>query len=256
MDIRRAIYSAMIDRMDQNIGNLVNHLKEKNILDNTLIIFLNDNGACAEFAELGSGKAEDLETKNAYNSLSYGGAWANASNTPYREYKHWVHEGGIGTPFIVHWPSTIPKENEGNIISGYGFLPDIMATCVDVAQATYPKEYNGNTIVPASGKSLVPLFKGENKQIHDEPIFWEHEGNKAVRLGKYKLVSKWNEEEETTWELYDMETDRTEMNSLANAMPEKVSEMSKMYDDWVNANKVLPYSEVLRIRADKNKQAR
>ncbi|MBB5268752.1 arylsulfatase [Algibacter amylolyticus] len=253
MDTRRAIYSAMVDRMDQNIGNLVNHLKTQNMFDNTLIIFLNDNGACAEFSELGSGNPNHLETKKAYNALSYGRAWANASNTPYKEYKHWTHEGGIGTPFIVHWPKMISKENQGKIISEYGFLPDIMASCVDVAQTNYPKAYEGNTIVPASGKSLVPLFKGENKQIHNEPIFWEHEGNKAVRLGKYKLVSKWEKEKETNWELYDMETDRTEMHNLANVRREKVDELRSMYDHWEKEKSVFAYSEVLKIRAEKKK---
>ena len=243
MDLRRATYSAQVDRMDQNIGKLVEHLKEQNILDNTLIIFLNDNGACAEGGELGGGPASQLETKAGY-FLTYGGAWANASNTPYREYKHWVHEGGIGTPFIVHWPDVIPKEKEGELVSEYGFLPDLMATFVDVAQTKYPEEYDGNTIVSTPGKSLVPLFKGENKRIHTEPIFWEHEGNKAVRLGKYKLVSKWNSEQETTWELYNMETDRSEMHNLASSETEKVEEMAAMYDNWAETNHVLPWNQV------------
>ncbi|MCG6186302.1 arylsulfatase [Maribellus maritimus] len=251
MDLRRAIYSAMIDQMDQNIGKLVSHLKDQNILDNTLIIFLNDNGACAEGGELGGGPAEQLDTKEGY-FLSYGGAWANASNTPYREYKHWVHEGGIGTPFIAHWPKVIPKENEGRIVSEYGFLPDLMATFVDVAQTTYPEEYRGNRIVPTSGKSLVPLLKGENKPIHTEPIFWEHEGNKAVRLGKYKLVSKWNKERETEWELYDLETDRSEMHNIASQQPEKVNEMEKMYEEWAQANHVLAWNKIQKLYKEKN----
>lgn len=254
LDLRRAIYSAMVDRMDQNIGNLVTYLDEQKILDNTLIIFLNDNGACAEFAELGTGPAEQLETKEGY-VLSYGRAWANASNTPYREYKHWVHEGGIGTPFIVHWPNVIPKEKNGTLIKEYGFLPDIMATCVKVANANYPTAYKGQQIVPTAGKSLLPLFEGENQAIHTEPIFWEHEGNKAVRLGKYKLVSKWNKDVETNWELYDLDADRTEMHNLAEKMPEKVSEMKKMHEDWAEKNNVLPFSEVKRIMKEK-KQAK
>ena len=251
MDLRRAIYSAMIDRMDQNIGKLLNHLKKEDIFNNTLIVFLNDNGACAEFSELGNGPAELLGTKEGY-VLSYGRAWANASNTPFREYKHWVHEGGIATPFIVHWPKVIPAENNGRLISEYGFLPDIMATFVDVANAKYPTEYNGNKIVPTSGKSLAPLFKGEDKRIHTEPIFWEHEGNKAVRLGKYKLVSKWEKEAETNWELYDMVADRTEMNDLSEQIPDKVQEMSKMYDKWATQNNVLPWNEIQKIYDNKN----
>lgn len=251
MDLRRAIYSAMIDRMDQNIGRLINHLKEQNKLDNTLIIFMNDNGACAEGGELGGGPAKQLGTKEGY-FLTYGGAWANASNTPYREYKHWVHEGGIGTPFIVHWPNVIPREENGQLVSEYGFLPDLMATFVDAADAKYPETYQGNTIVPTSGKSLVPLFKGGKEQIHTEPIFWEHEGNKAVRLGKYKLVSKWNRKHETNWELYDMETDRSEMHDLADQHTEKVKEMGAMYDKWAETNHVLPWNEIEALYKKKN----
>lgn len=246
MDLRRAIYSAMIDRMDQNIGRLIDHLKEKNSLDNTLIIFMNDNGACAEGGELGGGPARQLGTQEGY-FLTYGGAWANASNTPYREYKHWVHEGGIGTPFIVHWPNVVPKEKNGNLISEYGFLPDLMATFVDAADAKYPESFNGNKIVPTSGKSLVSLFKGDDQQIHTEPIFWEHEGNKAVRLGKYKLVSKWNRQRETTWELYNMDTDRSEMHDLSDQHPEKVNEMAEMYNKWAEANHVLPWNEIKEL---------
>lgn len=246
LDTRFAIYSAMVDRMDQNIGKLVNHLKEQDILDNTLIIFLNDNGSCAEGGELGGGPAEQLETKEGY-FLTYGHAWANASNTPYREYKHWVHEGGIGTPFIVHWPNVIPKEKHGELISEYGFLPDIMATCTDAAQTTYPEKFKGNKIASTSGKSLIPLFRGANERIHTEPIFWEHEGNKAVRLGKYKLVSKWSKEQETEWELYDMKTDRTEMHDLTQQFPEKVKKMSKMYDKWATTTRVLPWSEIQKL---------
>jgi arylsulfatase A-like enzyme len=122
MDLRMAIYAAMIDRMDQNIGKLTRFLKEKQLLDNTIIIFLNDNGACAEGGELGGGPAAQLETKDGY-FLTYGGAWANASNTPYREYKHWVHEGGINTPFIVHWPEGISKKENGSLSKNTDFCP-------------------------------------------------------------------------------------------------------------------------------------
>jgi arylsulfatase A-like enzyme len=243
MDYRRAIYSAMIDRMDQNIGRLTEYLKGKQMLDNTIIIFLNDNGACAEGRMLGGGPAEQLGTKEGY-FLTYGQAWANSSNTPYREYKHWVHEGGMNTPFIVHWPKGISKEMNGSFIREYGFLPDIMATFIDLADAEYPEEYNGNETIPLSGKSLLPLLKGENKPIHEDPIFWEHEGNRAVRLGKYKLVSKWNPESEYNWELFDMEKDGTEMNDLAAEMPERVQEMSAMYEEWAEKNNVLRWDTI------------
>lgn len=247
MDLRMAIYAAMVDRMDQNIGKLVDSLKARGEYDNTVIMFLNDNGACAEFDELGSGPAEQLETKEGY-VLSYGRAWANASNTPYRLYKHYLHEGGIATPFIVHWPKGIPQEKRGETIREYGFLPDIMATSVDLAEATYPIKYKGNDIVPTSGKSLRPLFQESPKRIHTEPIFWEHEGNKAVRLGKYKLVEKWDKDAKDNWELYDMEKDRTETDNLIESLPEKAEEMIALYDDWASKSNVLPWEEVEQIR--------
>jgi len=247
MDLRMAIYAAMVDRMDQNIGKLVDSLKARGAYNNTVIMFLNDNGACAEFDELGSGQAEQLETKEGY-VLSYGRAWANASNTPYREYKHWLHEGGIATPFIVHWPKGIPREKYGETIREYGFLPDLMVTAVDLADTNYPKEYKGNDIVASAGKSLVPLFRETPKRIHTEPIFWEHEGNKAVRLGKYKLVQKWDADETDNWELYDMEKDRTETADLMATHPEKAEEMIGLYEQWASKNKVLPWDEVQGIR--------
>ncbi|WP_027137449.1 arylsulfatase [Gaetbulibacter saemankumensis] len=246
MDFRMAIYAAMIDRMDQNIGRLVKNLKEKNLYDNTIIIFLNDNGACAEGGMLGRGAAKNLGTNNDLG-ISYGEAWANASNTPYRLYKHWTHEGGIATPFIVHWPKGISEDKKGAIVNQYGFLPDVMATCLDLAQMEQPKEYNGNVITQHSGKSLKPLFSEYSGQIHTEPIFFEHEGNKAVRLGKYKLVQRWVRNKDN-WELYDMEADRSETKNLINEMPEKANEMKAMYDEWAARSNVLPYEEVIKMR--------
>ncbi len=250
MDLRMAIYAAMIDRMDQNIGKLVRFLEEEGILDHTLIIFLNDNGACAEFAEMGSGPSEELGTELGY-VLSYGRAWANASNTPYREYKHWVHEGGISTPLIIHWPSAIPPEVRGTLVHEYGFLPDIMATCLDAAGVAYPDEYRGCTIHPPAGKSLLPIVRGGEGPVHTEPIFFEHEGNKAVRMGKYKLAASWNEDREGDWELYDMEADRTEMNDLAGIMPEKTEEMKNLYENWAAGHMVRSWDEILTIIREK-----
>ena len=130
-----------------------------------------------------------------------------------------------------------------------------MATFVDVAQTSYPTDYNGNEIVPTAGKSLVPLFEGDNKEIHTEPIFWEHEGNKAVRLGKYKLVSKWSRKNETQWELYNLETDRSEMHDLASTESEKVTEMAALYDNWASKNHVLPWNKIEELyREKRNKE--
>ncbi|MEG3659930.1 arylsulfatase [Arenibacter palladensis] len=253
MDLRMAIYAGMIDRMDQNIGRLVADLKAKNLYNNTIIMFLNDNGACAEGGMLGGGPASQLETKEGY-FLSYGKAWANASNTPYKEYKHWLHEGGIASPFIVHWPEGIDKNRQGSIVREYGFLPDIMATCLNLAGADYPKEFNGNKITPMSGKSLKPLITEGETRIHTEPIFWEHEGNKAVRIGKYKLVQMWEQNIDDNWELYDLENDRTEMHNLIKQMPERAKEMIALYYDWADKMGVLPWNEVRQIMQKKKEE--
>jgi arylsulfatase len=246
MELRREIYAAQVDRMDQNIGRLVQFLEQNKLIDNTVIVFIDDNGACAEGGELGGGPAEQLETHEGY-LLSYGRAWANASNTPFKRYKHWIHEGGISSPMIVHWPGGIKRKDEGKFVRQYGFLPDIMATFIDLAGAAYPSEYHGNLIHPLEGKSLVPLLKGENRPVHTEPIFWEHEGNKAVRLGNYKLVMAWNNDQPEKWELYDMEKDRTEMHDLSVQMPDKITEMKKMWEEWAQRSMVEPWSKVRKL---------
>lgn len=255
MDHRMAIYAAMVDRMDQNIGKLLDSLESRKLLDNTVIMFLNDNGACAEGGMLGWGDKDLLGTKEGYY-LSYGKAWANVSNTPYREYKHWVHEGGIATPFILHWPNGLKKEQEGSCINEYGFLPDVMATCLDLAKAEYPKEYRGYKITPMSGKSLVPLLSKSNQPIHTEPIFWEHQGNRAVRIGDYKIVQYRDRQGARDWELYNLKEDRTETNDLVARMPEKMEELKRHYYDWAERIGVLPWDEVQRIKKEnKNKKA-
>src|SRR5262249_13553304 len=142
---------------------------------------------------------------------SYGLPWANASNTPFRLYKHWVHEGGIATPLIAHWPAVITKPA---ITHQPGHVIDLMATCLDVAGAEYPKRFKDHDITPLEGKSLRPMFEGKTRPGH-EAIFWEHEGNRAVRAGKWKLVEKHPGE----WELYDLEKDRTELTNLAVKQP-------------------------------------
>jgi arylsulfatase len=251
MELRREIYAAQVDRMDQNIGHLVEYLEQNNLIDNTVIVFIDDNGACAEGGEFGGGPARQLETKEGY-FLTYGQSWANASNTPFKLYKHWIHEGGISSPLIVHWPNGIKKSDEGKLVHQYGFLPDIMATFVDLSNAKYPSEFNGNKIQPLEGKSLIPLFKGQDKPVHTEPIFWEHEGNKAVRLGDYKLVMAWDDRNPDKWELYNISKDRTEMHDLANQMPEKVNEMKKMWEAWAKRAMVEPWTKIRLLEQAKN----
>ncbi len=251
MILRRAIYSAQIDRMDQNIGKLIDHLESKGLRDNTLIIFLDDNGACAEGGMLGGGPSSQLETKEGY-FLSYGQAWANASNTPFRKYKHWLHEGGIATPLIINWPGHIAPSDQGKVIRNYGFLPDIMATIVEVSKAKYPSNFNGNTIPPMEGESLLPLLEGSEDQVHKQPIFWEHEGNKAVRLGDFKLVMEWQPDNKGTWELYNLAEDRSETNNLALQNPDKVDELSRLWSQWAVNKGVENWDKLKAIMKDKN----
>ena len=272
---RMEVYAAQIDRMDQGIGRIVKSLEETGQLDNTLILFLSDNGGCAEelrgpARRSGGSQIETATThdgKPVYRGndpsimpgpemtyQSYGVPWANLSNTPFREYKHWVHEGGIATPLIVHWPDSI--KTGGELRHQPGQLPDIMATCLEISNmcfrrnsalatktnAKYPDKYNGNRILPLEGKSLVPIFDGKNNG--KEALYWEHEGNKAVRRGKWKVVTKYP----GPWELYDMEIDRTELNDLSAKYPEIVKELSGLYQDWADRCFVEPWQKILELR--------
>jgi len=264
------VYAAMIDAMDQGIGRIVAELKKQAAFDNTLIFFLQDNGGCAE--TMGRGPAinkkwldgvadnrpmapDELQPKiwppmktrdgrpvrggptvmpgPADTYIGYGRNWANVSNTPFREYKHWVHEGGISTPLICHWPAGIKAH--GGLCHDTGNLIDIMATCVDVAGAKYPTDRQGQKVQPMEGVSLRPTFKG--KSLDERTIFWEHEGNRAVRQGHWKLVSK----HPGGWELYDISTDRTEMHDLAAKHPEKVQELQVLYERWAGRCGVQPW---------------
>src|SRR3546814_921741 len=208
--------------MDQQIGRIIETLEAAGELENTLIFFLTDNGACAEGGFLGGGKKELLGTEKGY-FLTYGQSWANASATPFRMYKHWVHEGGIGTPLIVHWPKTIERGRKEDFTNQYGFLQDIMATAIDVAHAEYPKTYHGQSITPLEGRSMLHVLQGNDKPIHEEPIFWEHEGNGAVRHGNWKLVKAYEPGNPSNWELYDISQDRSEMDDLSLRMPDVVT---------------------------------
>jgi arylsulfatase len=160
--------------------------------------------------------------------VAYGRGWANVSNTPFREYKHWVHEGGISTPLIAHWPKG--GFEKGQLRDTPAHLIDIAATVYDLAGAQYPKD-----ATPLEGKSLVPVFAG--KPIDRDAIFWEHEGNRAVRVGNWKIVAKHNQK----WELYDISKDRVESNDLAAKMPEKVKELVAKYDAWAKRAQVEPW---------------
>lgn len=231
-DLRMAIYAAQIDRMDRGVGQLMDTLREIGADANTLVLFLSDNGACHEKIDRGQPDAP-LGTRGSYSS--YRRPWAQVSNTPFRLYKHWTHEGGIATPLIARWPEHV--KNVGGFTKESGHVIDIMATALDAADADYPKTREGREITPLEGKSLLPVFEGKALE-RNAPLFWEHEGNRAVRDGKWKLVSAYP----GPWELYDLESDRTETRDLAEQNPDKVRELTAKYDQWAEQCNVRPWS--------------
>lgn len=257
------VYAAQIDRMDQGIGRILKALEETGQLDDTLVIFLSDNGACAEDipenvtidelvnklmiarshtrdgAVVRFGNNPDIAPGPEDTYQSYGQAWANLSNTPFRLYKHWIHEGGISTPLIFHWPNGIAQRGEVRHTPGY--LPDIMATVCDVTGTPYPQALDGRSILPLEGHSLKQSFAADAGER--PPMFWEHEGNAAVRIGKWKLVREYPKD----WELYDMEADRTELNDLAAQQPERVAEMKRQYEAWAQRCGVLPRDKIVAL---------
>ncbi len=250
---RMAVYAAQVDAMDQGIGRIVDALKTSGRLDNTLIMFLADNGGCAEVLQRGGWlerigivdrPAPDGRPMHVGNDpavspggpdtfASYGVGWANASNTPFRLYKHWVHEGGIASPLIVHWPDGF--DDRGQLRRQPAHVVDLMATCVDVAGIEYPREHDGREITPPEGKSLVPALRG--LPTSRGPIFWEHEGNRAVRDGQWKLVARHGR----PWELYDMKADRSETNNLIVKNPDRAKAMIAQYEAWAGRCGVEPW---------------
>ena len=232
---RMAVYAAMVDRMDQSVGRVVADLKKNGELENTLIFFLSDNGACAEWDPWGfdvtSGpnnvlhRDDDLKKVGAAGSyISYGSGWANACNTPFRLYKHYGHEGGISTPLVIHWPAGI--EAKGALRTQPGHIIDLMATCADVSGATYPATLKDHAVPPMEGRSLLPAFA--NRPLDRDLLAWEHEGNRAIRVGKWKLVAL----KGSPWELYDIETDRVELHDLAEKHPDTVKELAEKWEAW------------------------
>jgi arylsulfatase len=233
-DLKMAVYAAQIDRLDQGVGRLLAKLRQIGAEDHTLVMFLADNGGCAE--EVDRGKP-GVPPGGADSFMSYGLPWANASNTPFRLYKHWVHEGGIATPFIARWPALIRPRNR--IVHQTGHIIDVMATCLDAAGAEYPKTHQGREIQPLEGRSLVPIFRTGQRQGH-QTLCWEHEGNRAVRQGRWKLVSR----HPGGWELYDLEADRTELSNLAEKHPDKVRELTVEHDQWARRCGVVPWDDL------------
>ncbi len=216
------VYAAMIDRLDQNIGRVLKKLKEIGKDENTLIMFVSDNGASAEMVNLTDDYGE-IGIMTKWSSL--GENWANVGNTPFRYYKNFSYEGGINTPFIAYWPGKI-KANSFSRFTGH-FI-DMMATLVDLTGAEYPSRFNEQTITPMQGESLIPVFKGE-KSNREKPIFWEWRRGQAVYNDGYKIVK---EGLDKPFDLYNVKTDPTETKNLAKDQPEKVKEMEQLFNDW------------------------
>ncbi|MEZ4829257.1 MAG: arylsulfatase [Bacteroidia bacterium] len=222
-DLRMAVYAAMIDRVDQNIGRLLQTLEETGEAGNTLILFLSDNGGCAE--EPGGRDPQERTPGPGSDYVAVGPAWGWAQNAPFRRYKVWMHEGGITTPFIAWWPGHIPADT---INREAGHIIDILPTFAEIAEVNYPDTYNGHKILPVEGTSLLPLLEGKSRNGHAE-LYWEYLGNRAMQQGDWKLV--WDKLVKE-WELYDLSTDRTETRNLASDYPEKVVDMTLKWNDW------------------------
>jgi len=231
LDSIMAAYAGCIDSIDQNIGKLTKHLQSLGELDNTVIFFLSDNGACQEGGTLGKGSTEMVKNPplETTDGVRLGLAWANACNTPFRLYKHFVHEGGACTPMIASWPAGIAKRDAGKFVRQVAYLPDFMATCIELSGASYPRD-----VPPCEGASFLPLLQGTAAPIHVDPIYWEHEGNAAVRWGQWKLVRQYKK----PWELFDIQQDRTEMRDLSNTQSAKRDEMIAMWEKWATQNQV------------------
>lgn len=230
LDAIMAAYAGCIDSIDQNIGKLVAHLESLDERENTVIFFLSDNGACQEGGDLGRGSEEMVRNPpSGTGGVRQGLAWANASNTPFRLYKHFVHEGGACTPMIASWPAGIPKSKAGGYVRQFAYLPDFMATCIDLSDADYPAD-----LPPCEGESLVLVLKGGEQPVHNSPVYWEHEGNAAMRSGDWKLVREYKR----PWELYNLANDRAEMNDLATSMSDKRDALIAQWEQWATKNQV------------------
>ncbi|REJ90162.1 MAG: arylsulfatase [Planctomycetota bacterium] len=219
---KMALHAAMIDRMDREIGRIVQQLKEMEVFDETLILFLSDNGASAEIMVRDDGHDPSAPPGSAETHLCLGPGWSTVSNTPFRRHKTWVHEGGICTPLIVHWPNGISAR--GELRNNPGHVIDVVPTLLELAGGERPAEFSGSPVPAPPGVSLVPAFTDDGSVSHDS-LWWSHEGNRAIRVGDFKLVAAAGED----WELFNLREDRAETNDLAETHPEKVAELSQLW---------------------------
>ncbi|MEL7497917.1 MAG: arylsulfatase [Planctomycetota bacterium] len=242
--LRMAVYAAMVDRVDQNIGKLNDTLKTLGIEDNTLILFLSDNGACQEGQKLGQPEFADPEKRNLEvggKTANYGRPWANASSTPFRYYKHHTYEGGAATPLIMHWPAGIKPQKDWYASNSH--IIDVMPTLLSITKSQYPSSAHGNPLPPLPGVSLAPAFVGQPLK-RPAPIFNEHQSNGLVIDGDWKLVANkvavQGGPKEELWELYNLKADRTELLNLADQHPERAQEMAAAWKSWAEQVKVFP----------------
>jgi arylsulfatase A-like enzyme len=235
-----AVYAAMIEAIDTSIGKLVKGLEARGALDNTLILFLSDNGANAETGPDGrfNGEPPGGPDSNLYLGMN----WATLGSTPFRRFKHFTHEGGIAVPLIAHWPRGIPARRRNALVREPAHLVDVMPTILEMAGATYPREFRGQAIQAMEGVSLRPALAGR-ALARTQPLFWEHEGNRAVRSGKWKLVSAYPK----GWELYDMSADRVERHDLAASRPDLVRTLAAAWDAWAARADVDPWHGPSRL---------
>ncbi|HEY1376283.1 MAG TPA: arylsulfatase [Gemmataceae bacterium] len=240
-DLRMAVYAAMIDRMDRGIGQVLTALKAIGQEDNTLVVFFSDNGASAEFLDSWPNPARGhkpgsvVGSKESHKCLEVG--WANAANTPFREHKMWVHEGGISTPFIARWPAGITAAH-GSLAPAVGHVIDLMPTCLELAGATYPQRARDMDLTPPEGRNLAPALRGE--ALPERTLAWEHEGNRAIRVGSWKLVAAYRK----PWELFDLAADRSECHNLAGEQPDRVRELAAAWQRWADRVGVLPWEQL------------
>jgi arylsulfatase len=248
---RMAVYAAQVDRMDQRVGDIVDALEAAGRLEDTLVVFFSDNGASAEELLPGDqsmsqvpastrdgrpithGNVPGVMPGGADTFMSYGLPWAQLSNTPFRRYKSWAHEGGVATPFIAHAPGLVPA---GHIAHGVGHVVDVLPTLLELTGAHYPRTFRGRDIQSLEGVSLLPLLRGSTPWSRG-PLCWEHEGKRAVRTERWKLVALHN----APWELYDMSADRTECHDLAATHPDIVDELDRLYQAWAHRLRIVPW---------------
>jgi arylsulfatase A-like enzyme len=228
LELRMSIYAAMIDCLDRGIGRVLEEIRQAGGEENTVVIFVSDNGASAEAVEPpGEERAQEPTTESTTQPhRSLGAGWANAANTPFRGYKMWLQEGGISTPLLISWPHKL--KHDGSITPQVGHVIDLMPTCLDLARVKYPQLFEGRELTPLAGRSLVPVLQGQSPS--PRTLAWEHEGNRAMRDGDLKLVADFR----GPWQLYDLKADRTETHDLAAQRPDDVTRLSAMWQVWAD----------------------